>query len=309
MEHETIARCVHSTIRSKEEDNRVTDQDARNILTKEEFQVFNSEIITNGLPRAHTPNQQDYENLRPYFAWLPTKLIKETFKNSTQFAFMPASPDGNLFKRWKSPNPAMNVFRLNDDILVDKIYSNTPAIDGAFKEAHIFFGRKSHIIHFESASKLKKFIHCLQNFVRNWGAPLRIIADHAKYHESFQVLDYLRLLWIGLWFSEAYYQHQNPFERRYQTFKRIVNRTMDRTGTPPELWFLCMCYAAYVINRVSDPTLNNKQPIFAATGQLADISSITTFQWLEPVYYQLDNSQYQFPSTSREQSVRRPFAQ
>ena len=75
---------------------------------------------------------------------------------------------------------------------------------------------------------------------------------------------------------------------------------MDRTGTPPELWFLCMCYVACVINRVSDPTLNHKQPIFAATGQLADISSITTFQWLEPVYYRLDDSQYQFPSTSRE---------
>ena len=72
---------------------------------------------------------------------------------------------------------------------------------------------------------------------------------------------------------------------------------MDRTGTPLELWFLCMCYIAYVINRVSDPTLNHKQPIFAATGQLADTSSITTFQWLEPVYYRKEDSNYQFPST------------
>ena len=98
----------------------------------------------------------------------------------------------------------MNVFRLNDDILVDKIHSNTPTIEGAFKEANIFFGQKSHIIHVESATRFKKFLHCLQNFVRNWGAPLRIIADHAKYHESFQVLYYLRLLWIGLWSNEAY---------------------------------------------------------------------------------------------------------
>jgi hypothetical protein len=31
----------------------------------------------------------------------------------------------------------MNVFRLKDDILVDKIHSNVPAINAAFKEAHI----------------------------------------------------------------------------------------------------------------------------------------------------------------------------
>ena len=140
-------------------------------------------------------------------------------------------------------------------------------------------------------------------FLSDWQAPLRIIVDHGKYHENIQVLDYLRILWIGLWSSEAYYQHHNPFERRYQTFKRTVNQTMDITGIPPELWFLCMCYVAYVINRVSDPTLNHKQPIFLATGQLANISSITAFQWLEVVYYRLDNSQYQSPFTSREKSM------
>ena len=111
-------------------------------------------------------------------------------------------------------------------------------------------------------------------------------------------MDYLRLLWIGWWCSEPYYKHQNMFERRYQTFKRLVNRTMDRTGTPPELWFLCMCYVAYVLNRVSDPSLNNRQPIFAATGRTGDISALLSFSWLEPVYYKIDDTS--FPSESPE---------
>eukprot|EP00536_Pseudo-nitzschia_multiseries_P019495 jgi/Psemu1/61010/gm1.61010_g len=93
------------------------------------------------------------------------------------------------------------------------------------------------------------------------------------------------MLWIGLWQSEAYHQHQNLFERRYQTFKRAVNRSMDRTGTPPHLWLLCMTYIAGYLNHLSDPTLSAKQPIFVATGDLGDISAYTSFFWFELVYY------------------------
>ena len=52
---------------------------------------------------------------------------------------------------------------------------------------------------------------------------------------------------------------------------------MDRTNTPPKPWFLCMSCAAHVLNRVSDPTSNDRQPIFVATGQVGDISAITPF--------------------------------
>ena len=287
LHSEAIARCIYGSNRMNQTDQTLV----------EDIQTYRSEVRSGQAPRTHIPTEHDFERMKPYFAWVPTKLIKHTFKNSTQYGFMPNSPDGNLFKRWHSPNPAMNVFRLQDDLLTDKIHSNTPAIDGGFKEAQVFFGRKSHIIHVETISKTKKFVQCLQNFVNKWGAPLRLLADHISYHASIQVLDYLRMLWIQLWFSEAYYQHQNPFERRYQTFKRIVNRTMDRTSTPPELWFLCMTYVAYVLNRVSDPTLNFKQPIHVATGVVGDISSITSFQWMEPVYYKLDNKRFTFPDT------------
>lgn len=257
-----------------------------------------SEFITSNSPRIHTPNQKDYESLKPFFAWIPTKMIEATFRNSTQYGYMPTSPDGNLFKRWHAPNPAVNVFRLNDDLMTDKIYSDKEAIDSGHTEAQIFFGRKSHIIHVEPISEKHPFLKCLQNFVRKWGAPLRLLGDHAGNQSSFQVMDYLRMLWIGFWQSEPYYQHQNMFERRYQTFKRTVNRLMDRTGTPGELWYHCMLYVAYVLNRVSDPSLNDRQPIFAATGQIGDISAMLPFHWLEPVYYRANDSQ--FPSGSNE---------
>lgn len=64
----------------------------------------------------------------------------------------------------------------------------------------------------------------------------------------------------------------------------MVNRLMDRTGTPPQLLFLALVYCMHVLNQSSDPTLNNRQPIFVATGKILDISSMVYFQWLEPVF-------------------------
>jgi hypothetical protein len=50
---------------------------------------------------------RDYDALRPRFAWLPTDIIKKTFKVTTQYARMPLNTV--LRKHFKSPNPAVNV--------------------------------------------------------------------------------------------------------------------------------------------------------------------------------------------------------
>ena len=36
-----------------------------------------------------------------------------------------------------------------------------------------------------------------------------------------------------------------------------------------------------------------------ATGQIADISAIIAFQWMEPVYYELDSSEFSFPESTK----------
>ena len=241
------------------------------------------------------PSPLNYKKLQPYFAWLPIQMIKDTFQHSTQYRFLPASPDGNIFKRYKSPNPAMNVYRLQDDVMTDTIFQiYLPLMVATLKPK--FFGQTSHIVSVEPLSTTKNFLRSFQNFARKWGAPQRLLAHSARYQSSNRVLDYLRILWIGLWQSEPHYQQQNKFERRYQSLKRVVNRTMDRTGSPPFLWLLCLIYVSHVFNVVSDPTLNNQQPIFKATGRQGDISSIMAFSWLEPAYFKLDDSS--FPSQS-----------
>ena len=86
------------------------------------------------------------------------------------------------------------------------------------------------------------YLRTIQNFVWEYGAPDAIICNHDNYHSSGRVLDYLRMLWIRLWVSEAHYQHHNALERRYQTLKRMTNCLMDRTGTPSKLLFLALNY-------------------------------------------------------------------
>ena len=187
-----------------------------------------------GPSRYCNSSDQDFTALKPYFAWMPTKMVKNTYTNSTQYGYIPTHEEGNIFKQWKSPQPGMNVFWFHNDLLMDGIYSNVPAIDRGFNSAMIFFGWKSHTIHIEHQSKHKSvpLVSCIQRFVRRYGAPDQILADHASYHQSFSVLSYLWMLWIKLWFSEAEYHDQPQFERQYQTFKQIINKVMDRTWHP-----------------------------------------------------------------------------
>ena len=92
-------------------------------------------------PRTVTTKEPNYETLHPYFGWLPTDVVKETFARTTQYARMPMST--HLKKRFKSPYPALNVHRRNEPIATDTVYSDTPAIDGGETHAQLFVGTES----------------------------------------------------------------------------------------------------------------------------------------------------------------------
>ena len=72
-------------------------------------------------------SEPDYGQLRPRLGWLSIDTIKRTFERTTQLARMPMSTI--LKKRYKSPNPALNV-RPRDEPVAYRyyIYSDTPAI-------------------------------------------------------------------------------------------------------------------------------------------------------------------------------------
>jgi hypothetical protein len=58
------------------------------------------------------PHEPDPETLRPFFAFLPTEIVRRTLQATTQYARVPMSDTTKRF--YKSPFPALNVARRND---------------------------------------------------------------------------------------------------------------------------------------------------------------------------------------------------
>ena len=124
-----------------------------------------------------------------------------------------------------------------------------------------------------------------------------LLSDGGLVEIAGKVKDLLRYYVIGDWHSEPYQQNQNPAERRINTVKRTTNTVMDRTGSPPNTWLLCLMYVVFLLNAVYNKTVGCP-PLEAATGSPVDISPLLCFSWFEPVYYRYDDSD--FPSDTRE---------
>ena len=302
LHDQSMARWIHSAFKATTSDlwacvaagkgaglNPATD----NELVDDAPEAFDTGI------RVHKASDTDCQALKPHFGCLPAKTTARTFENSTQHGRIFNSKEGNQFKRCKSPQPAMNVHRWDEDVPMDESFASVPAIDGGFKSAMVFFGCRSHIIHVKEMTRSKRLLQCLQNPITKCGAPRRIMADHARCHESFSVPSHLRMLWIRLWFSEACCHHQNLLERKWQTFKRLANGAMDGTDAPPHPWFLCMTCLCFMLNRTSDATLRGKQPIHVATGSAGDVSPTPAFKWMQPVHFKAND--VSFPEDSPEE--------
>jgi hypothetical protein len=265
--------------------------------------TLTSDIIND--PREHlervihnhtvTPAQPDYESYRPKFGWLPKDTIRQTFEQTTQFYRRPLA---NLRKHFKTPYPACNVFRRNEPLATDTVYSDVPAIDDGSQTAQVFVGTESLVSDVYGMKTEKQFVNTLQDIIRQRGAPTKLISDSAQVEISGKVKDILRYLFIEDWQSEPHHQNQNPAERRYQDLKRVTNRLLDRTGSPPELWLLALKYAAYLLNHVATDSLQGRVPLAVLNGTPPDISSLLRFQWYERVYYRQEEDT--FPSSSTE---------
>ena len=239
--------------------------------------------------------EPNYEELRPFFGWLPSDIVKSTFNNSTQYARIPMSTV--LKKRYKAANPALNVHRRDEPVATDTVYSDTPAIDSGATSAQLFVGTESLVLDVYGMKSDKEFVNTLEDNVHERGAMSKLISDRAQVEISNKVADFLRALCIGNWQSEPYQQHQNPAEHHYQQAKTMVNTIMDRTGSPPYLWLCCLMYVCYVLNF----TYNNSIkaiPMHKLTGSTQDISPLLHFQFKEKVYYKIDDSD--FPSETHE---------
>ncbi len=259
--------------------------------TKEErdtFAVFEAYV---------DPVEPEYDKVAPFLGWLPLEVIKKTFKATTQYVRMPAST--LMKKRYKSPFPALNVYRRNEPVGSDTVFSDTPAIDSGVKAAQLFVGHDTLVTDVYPCKTDKQFVNALEDNIRDRGAMDKILTDSAQAEISNRVKDVLRSLCISSWQSEAGHQHQNPSERRIQTVKQNVNTIMNRSGAPAGAWLLCLAYVCYLLNRVAHDSLGDLTPISMLTGSTPDISALLQFVFWAKVLYPVDDSNFPSQCTER----------
>ena len=248
------------------------------------------------------PSIPDFTRLRPYFGWANPKRIEETIRHTTQW--FRAEQRNTLRKHFKTRFPAANVPRLNEKVASDTFFADTPALDdgirghGGATMAQLYVGKTSHLTEAFPMSSQEQVPQTILDFINQHGAPDVLLSDNAKAFLSHDVADILRHYRIQQNTSEPYYQHQNLAERRIQDIKRRINALLDRTGSPDDLWLLCLEYVVYLENRLSLPSNNGRTPLEVAHGQVPDISALLAFRWYEPVYYH--HPVKSFPSTSDE---------
>ena len=233
-------------------------------------------------PRDIKKHRPDYAQLRPLFGWLDTLTVQKTFESSTQYGRLPV---GTTLKRmYKSANPALNVHRRSEPVATDIVYSSTPAVDNGATSAAIFVGCDTMVCDVYSMKRDKEFINALEDNIRARGAMNKLVSDRAQVEISNAVKEILRTLIIASWQSEPHQQQQNPFERRYQTIKRAVNRLLARTGAPDDTWLLATEYVCFLLNHTYNRSIGGI-PLQHLLGHTIDISALLRFHFYQKVYY------------------------
>ena len=248
-----------------------------------------------------SPQDPDWNALRPFFAWTSPSSIKDTFNVTTRHGTAPHTQD-YVKKHFKSRNPVFNIPRHSEAVATDTIFSDTPAVDDGSTMAQFFCGRDMLVCDAYGIKSTKQFINTLSDNIRKRGAMDTLISDGGKYEISKRVTDLLHSLFIQDYQSEPYHQHQNKAENRFGLAKHCTNTVMNTSGCPACCWLLCLQYICVVLNHLASPTLQGICPVQALEGTTPDISFLLHFSFYEPVYYRIDSSEphLNFPSSSNE---------
>ena len=251
-----------------------------------------------------SPQEPDWNALRPFFAWTSPSSIKDTFNVTTSHGTAPHTQD-YIKKHFKSRTPVFNIPRDNEAVATDTIFSDTPAIDDGSTMAQFFCDRDTLVCDAYGIKSTKQFINTLSDNIRKKGAMDTLISDGGKYEISKRVTHLLRSLFIQDYQSEPYHQHQNKAENRFGLAKRYTNTVMNTSGCTACCWLLCLQYICVVLNHLASPTLQGICPVQALEGTTPDISFLLHFSFYEPVYYRIDSSEpdLNFPSSSNEKRV------
>ena len=183
-----------------------------------------SSVFTANLHQS-SPQELDWNALRPFFAWTSPSSIKDTFNVTTRHGTAPHTQD-YIKKHFKSRNPVFNIPRGSEAVATDTIFSDTPAVDDGSTMAQFFCGCDTLVCDAYGIKSTKQCINTLSDNIRKWGAMDTLISDGGKYEISKRDTDLLHSLFIQDYQSEPYHQHQNMAENCFGLAKHYTNTVM-----------------------------------------------------------------------------------
>jgi hypothetical protein len=137
----------------------------------------------------------------------------------------------------------------------------------------------------------------LSAFIHDVGIPNIIHSDDAPelLHGNFRRLckDY----GIQNIYTEPYSPWQNRAEGGIRELKRHVHRKMKSKQVPSRLWDFCCRWSCEIRNKTSSNlyALDGRTPYEAVYGNTPDISSLTSFDFYDPVWYYDQTAEFPEP--------------
>ena len=86
----------------------------------------------------------------------------------------------------------------------------------------------------------KSYIAAAQDYIQDVGQPIGFCGDKHPTYYGHEWIGFLRDMLLSWWSSEPYVKHMQKGEQYWWTLYSMAMRTMDRTGAPPNFWFLAL---------------------------------------------------------------------
>ena len=120
----------------------------------------------------------------------------------------------------------------------------------------IFVGKMSLLTKIMSMQQELQFLEALKAFIVKWGALDVLLNDYSQMEILVAVQ---AIIWennIKQETTELHHSNQNPAEWHIQVCKNMTNIVLDRTGSPSELWLLCLYFVFYLLNQLAHRKLD-----------------------------------------------------
>jgi hypothetical protein len=227
----------------------------------------------------------DVNLIIPKLGWLPEATVEQTLLHTTQLVPRMSMLAVPMRRHFHTRTPALNRRRLAEEFATDTWFASVTAI-GGIECTQLFVGLKSSVAATYGMTNEVQGSIALKDFIREYGAPYHLRSGNSTMQTGHLFTSICHRYNISQSWIEPHHQQQNLTERRIQDIiKKVVNKILDHTGAPEELWFLSTEYGVYLLNRTSLSALNGKTAIEVMTGETPDISNLLMFEFFEPVYY------------------------